>query len=69
MERHIVATVVLTLMLPALGAGVRPPDRRPDHPSESTAASDSSPENVIVLIADGMGAAYWTAARWRGDSL
>ena len=69
MERHIVATVVLTLMLPALGAGVRPPDRRPDHPSESTAASDSSPENVVVLIADGMGAAYWTAAKWRGDSL
>lgn len=34
-------------------------------------AVESAPKarNVIVLIGDGMGAAYWTAAKWHGDSL
>lgn len=68
MGRQLIATAVaLALTAPVLGAA--PVDGRADRPASQPTARDSTPENVIVLIGDGMGAAYWTAARWRGDSL
>lgn len=68
MVPHVTATAVaLALTVPPLPAtAVGQSSNRSAAPAT---VPDSAVENVIVLIGDGMGSAYWTAARWRGDSL
>lgn len=67
MGRYVTATaMILALMTASTGASAGEPGSRPAAPA---AVPDSAPENVVVLIGDGMGSAYWTAARWLGDSL
>lgn len=68
MGRHVTAkAVALALTVPALAAtAVGQSSNRSAAPAT---VPDSAAENVIVLIGDGMGSAYWTAARWQGDSL